>query len=73
MRVFPNVVPFVFSLGATTIIKSGVYPIRLYITKFIKIDLVVFVRRRIVRRSFHRQRDLVDKSDVVIKIHVSKF
>ena len=65
--------PFVFPLVAVTVIESGVYPIRLYITEFVKIYLVVFVRRRIVRRSLPRQRDLVDKSDVVIKIHVGQF
>ena len=73
MHILPNVVSFVFPLIAVTVIESGVYPIRLYTTDFIKIYLVIFIRRPIVRRSFHRQRDLVDKSDVVIKTHVGQF
>ena len=45
-------------LIAVTIIKSGV------------VHLVISIRRLVVRRSFYWQRDLVDKFDVVIKIHV---
>ena len=70
MHVFPNVVSFVLPLISVSIIKSDVYQIGLITMDYIEFYLVVFICRLVICRSFYRQRDLVDKIDVVIKIHV---
>ena len=66
MVVLPDVVPFMLSLVTVTVIKSGEYPIGLNTTDFIEVNLMVSLRRLVIRVSFYWQRDLVNKSDVVI-------
>ena len=70
MRVFPNVVPFVFSLVATTIIKSGVYSIGVKTMRLIEFPFVVSIGRLIIRPGFNRMLDLIEVFDEVIKIEV---
>ena len=70
MVVLPGLVPFMFPLVTVTVIKPGEYPIGLNTTDFIEVNLMVSLRRLVIRVSFYRQRNLINKSDVVIKIQI---
>ena len=70
MHVLSYVMSSMRPLIAISIIKSGVYQVGPITMDYIEFYLIVSFFRLIICPSFYWQCNLVDKVDVVIKIHV---